>query len=109
MAKSKGKDFEKEIQETREKLEKFKAQRANLDRKIKVEEQKLQELALMNNSKKFAQLADVLGKAGLSFEDVVAALGRGDKLEDMMLSTNRNLEEETGDVSKRDEGEGTLD
>jgi len=61
-------------------LEKYKAKREEYNEKIRKSETKLQEYKMMQNSRMFDALSDVVVKSGLSVDDILVALQSGNLL-----------------------------
>lgn len=68
---------EKINQET-EKLNKLMEKRTELDRKIKKTQERLEKYKLIQNNQKFTALEEATVGAGVSVEDILAALRGGD-------------------------------
>lgn len=76
------------IEKEKNRLERLKTKRAELDESIKQSEAKLNEYEMMDNSQKFGAISDVVSRSGLSVEDLLAALQKGD-----LLSLQEQIEE----------------
>lgn len=77
-----------------QRLKELKEKRQKLDEKIKLAEANIEKYTNMINQKKFSQVTDVLNSTGLSIDEVMAAIQKGD-----LLSLQEKIEEK--DKSKK--------
>lgn len=97
--------YEKREKE-QEKLKVLKKKREVLDGRIKDSESKIEQYTMMINQKKFSEVTDVISSTGLSLEEVMAAIKKGDllslqeKIEDKDSKSNEN---EDGNTQNQDD------
>lgn len=75
-----GKNLDVLIDREEKNIERYREKRAEFDEKIKKAEARLNELKMMKNSNAFNALAGAVKDKGLSMEDVLLALQKGDFL-----------------------------
>lgn len=68
------------IEKEKSNLKNLKQKREELDEKIKQSETKLAEYEMMDNSQKYDALSNLVTQSGLSVDDLLLALQRGDLL-----------------------------
>lgn len=71
------KDVEKRLQKAQDRLATLKAQKTEIDEKIKKTENTIEKYQHLINQKKFAAATDVLEVNGLTIDDVIAAVSSG--------------------------------
>lgn len=71
------KDVEKRLQKAQDRLATLKAQKTEIDEKIKKTENTIEKYQHLINQKKFDAATDVLEVNGLTIDDVIAAVSSG--------------------------------
>lgn len=101
------KTLKEKIEREQERLDVFYKKREELNKKIRKSETALANYRLMENNQRLEVMDDMAGNLGLSVEDIISALQKGELSELQRKAEAARLKQDGKDAEREDgEGEG---